>query len=564
MIEPGQTSPEARAERLRFATCDAWTDMLRQILTAMQGNALELAFDAPPTAGMQLTLRILGFSPAADDLSHWELPKDPEGALDDVQPAVILSGLLAERALAGLAASATLRSSSPWTWSHRGILVHDDSVEGFAGRELLRSRASDRTRFVQVGTTEQADLAPQLVLPSERTRAAWRDVDDQPLRAALHHDVDLPAATLEWWREQVVPGTLEITVHRQGRRSPQTFAEIDVALIPHAGFLSDLDRAHVVATAASAGSLIIADRLERLQPYLAAEFLGIVEQIDIATAHQDPLYRDRMAVAIHREIARHHSPSAGTRRLAAAVGSPSLPPAAVSIVLATKRPWLVPRALSMIASQTYPDLEVVIAVHGHEVGQRVEGEWRQGCPHPLTVIEVHDAFEVGEVYTAAVKVAAGEIVAVWDDDDFYDIEHVFDLVDALNASGADLVGKAAEFVHLADLDLTIQRHRGGRDRDSRLLGGGTFCYPRTLLAEFGAALSSTVGEDRQLLHRIEAAGGRVYRTHGYGYVLFRGHAHTWVKEPEYFLAQASRQWDGFVGSEAGLDRRIGLEGFKDE
>ena len=57
-----------------------------------------------------------------------------------------------------------------------------------------------------------------------------------------------------------------------------------------------------------------------------------------------------------------------------------------------------------------------------------------------------------------------------DDDDYYSIEHLWDLVLALEYSGADLVGKAAEFVYLEEIDVTLRQI--SQDVDTRMAGGG--------------------------------------------------------------------------------------------
>ena len=56
--------------------------------------------------------------------------------------------------------------------------------------------------------------------------------------------------------------------------------------------------------------------------------------------------------------------------------------------------------------------------------------------------------------------------------------------------------------------------------------------------------------DAQLLSGIEAAGGRIYRTHGLGYVLRRLAAgHTWQGEADSFRdGIVDREWTGFHAS----------------
>ena len=59
--------------------------------------------------------------------------------------------------------------------------------------------------------------------------------------------------------------------------------------------------------------------------------------------------------------------------------------------------------------------------------------------------------------------------------------------------------------------------------------------------------------DAQLLSGVEAAGGRIYRTHGLGYILRRSaDGHTWVRDAEEFRRPeiVAQEWAGFVPSRA--------------
>ena len=76
------------------------------------------------------------------------------------------------------------------------------------------------------------------------------------------------------------------------------------------------------------------------------------------------------------------------------------------------------------------------------------------------MIRVDGELTLGDALNAGVETANGELVTKMDDDDYYSIEHLWDLVLALEYSGADLVGKGAEFVYLQWIDLTMRRFMG--------------------------------------------------------------------------------------------------------
>ncbi|MDF5752528.1 glycosyltransferase [Spongiactinospora sp. TRM90649] len=230
----------------------------------------------------------------------------------------------------------------------------------------------------------------------------------------------------------------------------------------------------------------------------------------------------------------------------------------VTVIMSSMRPRLLKGALDQIARQRHARVEVVLGLHGvpeshPEVRRAVEG-----FPLPLTVLAAEASTPFGEVLHQAASRASGEHVAKWDDDDWYGPEHLADLLMAKEYSGADVVGAAPEFFYLEPLRATVRRTDYAGERWSDYIAGGTILLGRDAYRESGGFASLTSGVDADLLKRIDAAGGRIYRTHGLGYMLRRSLAgdHTWRLPLAHFLRVATNQWRGFRPSlimEAGPD-----------
>jgi hypothetical protein len=141
-----------------------------------------------------------------------------------------------------------------------------------------------------------------------------------------------------------------------------------------------------------------------------------------------------------------------------------------------------------------------------------------------------------------------------DDDDYYSTEHLWDLVLALEYSGADLVGKGAEFVYLQWIDLTMRRFMGDSESDHPRLAGGAMMARKAPLQEIGGWPSRSRGEDTWIVRNFKKAGRGTYRTHGFGYILNRhGQGHTWNTYVDYFLIQSQREWRGLRFDETAIE-----------
>ena len=209
--------------------------------------------------------------------------------------------------------------------------------------------------------------------------------------------------------------------------------------------------------------------------------------------------------------------------------------------MATRRPDMLASAVANVARQAYPRLELVLALHGDGFDPAPLAELTAGLGCPVRVVPVGAEAPLGRVLDAAAAAAEGTLLTKFDDDDLYGAEHVWDLVLAREYSRAELVAKGAEYVYLAASDVTLHRFGGKGERFSRrpTVAGGAMLMAASDLAAAGGWQPLPARVDEALIKDVDRTGGRIYRTHGAGYVLVRhGVGHTWPAGDDYFLAQA--------------------------
>lgn len=217
----------------------------------------------------------------------------------------------------------------------------------------------------------------------------------------------------------------------------------------------------------------------------------------------------------------------------------NFPTPPVSVVISTNRPEFLQQALSQATQFDYPDFETVVVAHGFSP---------DGHAGDSRVIEVPAAMPFGQALDFGFTEAKGEIITKFDDDDWYAVEHLSDLACSLHYSGVSMVAKAAEFVYLAPLDITIRRMASGSETyDSRNVAGGTLFMARDLYETIGGWRPINRHVDQALLDDAERLGIHWYRTHGHGYVLHRrSEGHTWDASVDYFLDASVVQYRGLA------------------
>ena len=235
------------------------------------------------------------------------------------------------------------------------------------------------------------------------------------------------------------------------------------------------------------------------------------------------------------------------------------PPAdELTVLLATRRPGELVGACGRIARQTHAHTNVIIGLHGDGWDDDAEGQVHAILGDRSTTRRFASSVVFGEVLSAMTAAATTELVTKWDDDDFYGVDHIADLVRAYRYSGADVVGKGSEFVHLASSDETIRRFSVGAEEYSPVLAGGTLLTSRAWLDHVGGWPRTANRVDAGLIESTLSAGGSTYRTHGFQYVLRRrAMAHTWDSDDDHFRSSATERRPGLDLAFADIDLTTG-------
>ena len=217
----------------------------------------------------------------------------------------------------------------------------------------------------------------------------------------------------------------------------------------------------------------------------------------------------------------------------------------MTVTIASNRPAMIPIWAGQLAEQNFPNFEVVAALHGDAFTSADLDHARYLLGDRLTVCRVPGHHSLGEALNTAATAAGGELLIKWDDDDLYDFDHITDLVQAREYSGATLVGKAAEFAYLAGLDITVRRLKNSTEGFSPTICGATLSIARSDLWELGGWRRSRRRVDSLLIEDVREAGGSTYRTSGFGFIMLRAagdrHRHTWTADDAYFLRGAIDQ-----------------------
>ena len=257
------------------------------------------------------------------------------------------------------------------------------------------------------------------------------------------------------------------------------------------------------------------------------------------TSLADPLEAQVLSVKARRDALRGSTPASALGRW------PS-----VSAVLLTNRETYLTHALQQIAKLDYPNLQVLVGLHGLELTSARIAELMDLAGRELEFISIAGNLSFGAAMQVASQRADGELITKMDDDDYYGANHIWDLVLARMYSGAQVVGKALDWIYLEGEDTTVFRPTYAAEKYSFFIAGGTILISRADLDGVGGWRPVTKSIDRALLETVKQAGGLIYRTHGLGYIYVRHLAsHTAIVDDEHFLTKTQQTWAGLLKHE---------------
>lgn len=226
--------------------------------------------------------------------------------------------------------------------------------------------------------------------------------------------------------------------------------------------------------------------------------------------------------AMRAAIRHHHIGRVADRVLelaGAAVDPPSLPH--VTITAPTNRPDHLETILENVGRQTYPQLDLLLVAHGFSPDESKLRDLAvaRGIPE-VDVIRVPDDVVAGEVFNRGFREARGDLIAKMDDDDWYGPEYLWDQVDAMDYSGAHVVGKWAHYAYIESLDSTVLRFAKHEHEYRDVLAISTLLMRREVFetAEFPPM---PYGAGSVFLRELMALGCRLYSADRFNYLYHR-------------------------------------------
>lgn len=226
----------------------------------------------------------------------------------------------------------------------------------------------------------------------------------------------------------------------------------------------------------------------------------------------------------------------------------------LSVVISTARPADFSQILRQLSKQGLPYFELMIGIHDFTLNSRHKELIRKLENRNVDVkiknFERHET--LGSILSVLAADSSGQYISKMDDDDIYGPEHLQDLLDTLIDKGADVVGKAMNYIYIEDLDLTTRKVLAAGissvEEWDDWVCGGTILVRRNAGETAGWFGEGKSAVDKFLLSGVKSHGGRIFRTYGNGYIYRRS------LTPQTYITHYSKYLNNSIEQRIGIWR----------
>lgn len=224
-------------------------------------------------------------------------------------------------------------------------------------------------------------------------------------------------------------------------------------------------------------------------------------------------------------------------------------PPLVSIIMASKRPFLNNRIAKNVADQTHLRIELVLSTQNWALSdiQQIRESLieRNGNIERIVILENDDHnLTLGARLNLAVAQSQGDFIAKMDDDDLYYPKYLQDMLLPFQFGDYGIVGKREMFIYLEGSNQTVLKNFGTAHQPRQFVAGASFVIKKGIFKQLGFA-DTNRGEDTALLQTAIRLGIGVYAADPFNFVVWRSQnvlEHTWQVEESFFLDNA--KWIG--------------------
>lgn len=209
----------------------------------------------------------------------------------------------------------------------------------------------------------------------------------------------------------------------------------------------------------------------------------------------------------------------------------------VTVITATNRPDYMERLLANYQRQDYPNKQLIIVLNNNHFDM---DQWQRriGLYRGIELIHLQGNPSLGFCYNYALSRAKYDLVAKFDDDDYYAPQYLLESTRHFANTNADIVGKTCRYIFFADLSTLALYCPSPEDEFVNYVAGATMIIKKKVFEKI-VFPDITFGDDSEFQRKCLRDGFNIFSGDRHHYVTIRQSSakkHTFQLDDREYLA----------------------------
>ncbi|RUT48746.1 glycosyltransferase family 2 protein [Paenibacillus anaericanus] len=192
----------------------------------------------------------------------------------------------------------------------------------------------------------------------------------------------------------------------------------------------------------------------------------------------------------------------------------------VSIICCTMRDSFMDKIFQNYVRQNIEKKEMIIVLNRDHM--EIE-KWNKKASEykNVSVYQLSEKYTLGKCLNYGMTKTKYNIVAKFDDDDYYAANYLKESLDALKDTEASIIGKETSFLYFEEKEVLMLYREGGENNYSRKVKGGTLVFFKSVWEKVKFNETKVNGSDNHFLNKCRRNGYKIYSVSRNNYVCVR-------------------------------------------
>ncbi|MNO52689.1 Glycosyl transferase family 2 [compost metagenome] len=213
----------------------------------------------------------------------------------------------------------------------------------------------------------------------------------------------------------------------------------------------------------------------------------------------------------------------------------------ISVITCTKRHYCMDTLFQNYSRQTYKNKELIVILNHKDLKMKDYIKAAKLYKN-VRIFNLPEHVPLGSCLNYGVKLAKYNLIAKFDDDDYYAPSYLTDSLRVLSRTKADIVGKRAHYMYLNGKKLLLLRYAKMANKYVPIVQGATLLVKRHVFNRVRFP-NRNRGESVKFCSDSRAKGFKIYAGDPYHFIAMRrknSKDHTWIVSDSHLLANQDK------------------------